>query len=184
MNQKLTATIVPWYRHPWPWILMAGPFIVIVAGIITLYLAVVSNDGLVDDDYYKQGLAVNQMSARDQMAFRLGLRAEVMQGNGGAQIRIMLRGKSETVLPRTLNLRIVHPTRPGIDQNVLLRADGAGLYTGKLGAPLTGRWHIALEDERREWRLTGDWVIESNAVLRMPAEAGTTPGSRIEPRNN
>ncbi len=29
----------PWYRHRWPWILMAGPAIVIVACIITIYLA-------------------------------------------------------------------------------------------------------------------------------------------------
>jgi hypothetical protein len=34
--------------------------IVIVAGAVTVWLAVVSNDGLVTDDYYKQGLAVNQ----------------------------------------------------------------------------------------------------------------------------
>ena len=181
MNQKLTAAISPWYRHRWPWILMAGPFIVIVAGMITLYLAVVSNDGLVDDDYYKQGLAVNQMSARDQKASSLGLQAEVMQGGRGTQIRILLRGKPGTVLPGTLNLRIVHPTRPGIDQNVLLRADGADLYSGRLSAPLTGRWHIALEDEKREWRLTGDWVIEKNAVLRMPADVSTTPEPRAEP---
>ncbi len=25
----------PWYREPWPWILMAGPVIVIIAGVIT-----------------------------------------------------------------------------------------------------------------------------------------------------
>ena len=39
---------------------MSGPAIVVVAGIYTAYLAIVSNDGLVDDDYYKQGLAVSQ----------------------------------------------------------------------------------------------------------------------------
>ena len=51
MNSKLTKASLPWYRHPWPWILMSGPFVVVVAGVITLYLAVVSDDGLVDDDY-------------------------------------------------------------------------------------------------------------------------------------
>lgn len=37
---------------------MLGPFVVIVAAAITVYLAVISNDGLVDDDYYKQGLSI------------------------------------------------------------------------------------------------------------------------------
>ncbi|MBK6357531.1 MAG: FixH family protein [Betaproteobacteria bacterium] len=38
--------------------LIAGPATVVVAGFITLWMAVVSDDGLVTDDYYKQGLAV------------------------------------------------------------------------------------------------------------------------------
>ena len=37
----------PWYKERWPWILMAGPAAVIVAGIVTVWLAVVSNDGAV-----------------------------------------------------------------------------------------------------------------------------------------
>lgn len=158
----------PWYRHPWPWLLMAGPFIVVVAGLVTAYLAVVSNDGLVDDDYYKQGLAVNQISARDQRAAALALQAEVMRGADGAQIRILLRARPGTVLPGALRLRLVHPTRSGVDQILVLAADGAGSYTGKLGAPLSGRWHVALEDEKDEWRLTGDWVVDKNAVLNLP----------------
>jgi len=183
MNHKLIAAMKPWYRHPWPWILMSGPFIVIVAGVFTTYLAVISNDGLVDDDYYKQGLAVNQMSARDQQAVRLGLQAEVMQGAGGEQIRVMLRGKTDLMLPDVLVLRITHPTRAGVDQNVILRSTGPGVYGGKLSAPLKGRWHVGLEDEKRTWRLTADWVIEKNAVLRMPAEENTAPGSGVEPGN-
>ena len=176
MNQKLIA-IKPWYHHPWPWILMAGPFIVVIAGLVTLYLAVTSNDGLVDDDYYKQGLAVNQVTARQQNAVRLGLQADLMLSTDGRQIRILLRGKPDTVLPDGIKLRITHPTRAGIDQNVLLRSDGVGTYSGKLGSLLSGRWRIALEDGKGEWRLTGDWNIENNASLRLPDEAKAEAGS-------
>ena len=32
-----TLTIAkPWYREPWPWLLMLGPAVVVVAGFITL----------------------------------------------------------------------------------------------------------------------------------------------------
>ena len=68
MSNRLTSTIDPCYRHRWPWLLMLGPFIVVVAAAVTVYLAVISNDGLVDGDYYKQGLAINQTTARDQSA--------------------------------------------------------------------------------------------------------------------
>ena len=29
----------PWYREPWPWILMAGPAAVVIAGLFTAWLA-------------------------------------------------------------------------------------------------------------------------------------------------
>ena len=58
---------------------MAGPAVVIVAGVITLWLAVRSSDGLVTDDYYKQGLAVNQVLERDHRAAALGLRADLIR---------------------------------------------------------------------------------------------------------
>ena len=171
MNSKLTEATLPWYRHAWPWILMSGPFVVVVAGVITLYLAVVSNDGLVDDDYYKQGLAINQETARDQTAVERGLQAEVMQNAEALQIRILLRGNPDVVLPPLLRLRIAHPTRAGVDQRLVVRAESPGIYSGKLSVPLAGRWHIALEDENNEWRLSGDWVIEKTASLRLPASA-------------
>ena len=170
MNSPLTENSQPWYRHRWPWILMAGPFIVVVAGFITAYLAVTSNDGLVDDDYYKQGLSVNKVTARDQKASGLGLQADLMRSTEGQQIRILLRANSGVALPDALKLRLVHPTRGGGDQSILLRADGGGSYSGQLAAPLAGRWHIALEDSKSEWRLTGDWAIEKNAALHLPSD--------------
>ena len=45
----------PWYRHPWPWILMAGPAIVVVAGVATAVIAVKTADGLVGEDGARQG---------------------------------------------------------------------------------------------------------------------------------
>lgn len=170
MNVPAKRPATPWYRHPWPWILMAGPFAVIIAGAVTVYLAVVSNDGLVEDDYYKQGLAVNQTSARAHQSGKLGVQADAMQSADGRQLRLFLRAAAGTVLPPTLRLRITHPTRAGVDQDVALRGDGTGAYSGALKAPLSGRWHIALEDEKREWRLTGDWIVEQSPVLHLLAE--------------
>ena len=39
----------PWYRHPWPWILMAGPAVVVVAGALTAIIAFQGADPLVAD---------------------------------------------------------------------------------------------------------------------------------------
>ena len=66
MNDKLRTLREPpppWYRHAAPWLLMAGPAIVVVASFVTLWLAVASDDGLVSADYYQRGLNINRTLA-------------------------------------------------------------------------------------------------------------------------
>lgn len=159
-------TPLPWYRHRWPWLLMSGPLIVVLAGFVTLVLAIRSNDGLVADDYYKQGLTINQTTARDQAAVRAGLQAQVMQG--GQTLRVMLKGNPEVVLPETLVLRIMHPTRSGEDQVLKLQRQAPGLYSAQSGRVLAGRWQVSVEDEERQWRLIGEWTLEQAPVLQLP----------------
>lgn len=147
---------------------MSGPAIVVVAGIYTAWLAIVSNDGLVDDDYYKQGLAVSQRMARDNEANGLGLAAEMVVGGNGQELRLFLSARESAVLPEALVLRLVHPTKAGTDQAAKLKRDSAGFYVGNLASPVRGRWHVSLEDEGRKWRITGDWNSETESTLRLP----------------
>lgn len=53
--EKPETEIRPWYREPWPWILIALPLSVVVASAVTYYLAVSHPDYLVvKEDEYKQ----------------------------------------------------------------------------------------------------------------------------------
>lgn len=166
----LQRDAAPWYKQRWPWLLIAGPATVIVAGAVTVWLAVVSNDGLVTDDYYKQGLAVNQQLQRDHQASSLGLHADVMRS--GLNVRLMLSASGEAALPARLVLRLTHPTRAGQDQAVEMLSGGAGFYDGKLSADLVGRWLVAIEDPAGQWRLQGEWQADAEAPLRLSARAG------------
>lgn len=159
----------PWYKERWPWFLMAGPAIVIVAGIITLWLAIASNDGLVTDDYYKQGLAVNQRLQRDHLAGSLGLHADVMRA--GLNVRLLLGAESNAGLPQELTLKLAHPTRAGHDQLVKMALEGPGFYSGKLSAEVSGRWLVSIEDPAGQWRLQGEWQVDSVEPLRLKAKA-------------
>ena len=69
----LDKEVAPWYRHRWPWLLMLGPFAVVVAGFVTMWISFTGADALVVDDYYKQGKAINQDLRRDRVAATLGL---------------------------------------------------------------------------------------------------------------
>lgn len=157
----------PWYKERWPWLLMAGPAIVIVAGVITAWLAISSNDGLVTDDYYKQGLAVNQRLHRDQLAGQLGLHADVMRS--GMNIRLLLGAEDGAALPEKITLKLAHPTQAGHDQSIELVSEGQGFFTGKLNADISGRWLVSIEDPAGQWRLQGDWKADSEEPLRLLA---------------
>lgn len=139
--------MTPWYKEPWPWILMSGPAAVIVAGAATTWIAFASADGLVAEDYYRKGLAVNAVLAREQAAERLGIAADLERS--GETMRVRLRGAS----PDFVFLRFVNATRASMDVRVRLEAAGAGLYEGRVLPLAPGRWRVILEDPRGEWRL-------------------------------
>src|SRR5690606_30434138 len=80
----------PWYREPWPWFLIAGPAVVVLAGVITTVLAVRSSDGVVADDYYKQGLGINRTLERDARAQALGIAATVQFNEERSAARVTL----------------------------------------------------------------------------------------------
>jgi hypothetical protein len=155
---------LPWYREPWPWLLMIGPAIVVVAGLFTAWLAVSHEDALVADDYYKRGLAINQEIGREARATSLRLNARVLFGEH--RVRVFLSGDA----PLELTLSLVHPTRAGLDRNVRLRAEGAGWYAAALEAP-GSRYHVVLEDSAKTWRLNAESSARNGEVLRIGAAA-------------
>ena len=60
--------VKPWYRHLWPWLVMAPPLASIIAGIAMVWIAVATNDGLVTPDYYRRGIEINERLTREQAA--------------------------------------------------------------------------------------------------------------------
>ena len=172
-----TADLRPWYREPWPWILAAGPFIVVVAGIYTAWLAVISNDGLVTEDYYRKGLSANQTIARSELASKLGLVAGVRIAGDTLSVRMRASDKS-FMMPPTLAVTISHPTRAGLDQFRVLAGKG-DLYSGEVRLPAAGHWLVLLEDERKTWRLMGNVILPANGETMIGSPAATAKPADI-----
>ncbi len=150
-------TPTPWYREPWPWILMSGPFFVVVAALASAWIAVRTADGLVADDYYKQGLAVGQTLARSERAEEAGLVAKLHLTVEGATIHLSAR-QSNFPMPMALKVTLSHPTRAGLDSEQILTRQG-DTYVGSVRLPAEGHWIILIEDEARTWRLMGSVVL-------------------------
>ena len=137
--------MTPWYRQRWPWLIMAGPLAVLVAGAVTTWSAFASADGLVAEDYYKQGRGINRRLAREEAARAQGISAQVELSSS---IVVTLQGAA----PEALFVHLAHATRAGHDVRLRLVPSG-GKYVAELPPLPPGRWHIAIEDPRGTWRL-------------------------------
>ena len=140
-----------WYREPLVWLLILFPASAVFGGIITLVLAINSNDGLVVDDYYKRGLEINQTLERDKAATRHGLQAILRFHVENKWIELNLHTLSDYQLPSQIGLQMSHHTRSGFDQNVLLKRIGDKTYQGDWPQLKKGIFVVQLAAD--DWRL-------------------------------
>ena len=137
-----------------------------VAGAITTWLAFSTSDGLVVDDYYRQGLAINQSLARVEAARRMGVAAHVELGDDSSRISIMLDGPSA---PQSLEVQFLHATRSGQDLRLRLARTGERRYEAAFRPLAEGHWRLRIDDPGRVWSIAGEWA--------RGAHAGTLGGS-------
>lgn len=153
----------PWYQEPWPWLLMSGPAIVVVAGFVTLYLAASGQDGLVVDDYYKQGKTINQSLYRDDVARQMGVTASVNVDQVNDRLIVSLRRTDGQAIPASISVALVHATRSGADKIIPLVLGENG-YVGKLPSLGAGKWNVLIEDPQKQWRLQKEILVDSKPV--------------------
>lgn len=188
MSRPETLDTKPWYRYLWPWLLMLPPATAVVGSAISITLAIRSADGLVVDDYYRQGRAINQQIARKQMAASLGLEASLYaQGlSPGDEVRVRLSAERSIPPEASLKLRLVHPGRDGADREAIVArvaVNGDGRQVEYVGhwqetAPVTAQvgWRFVLE--ARDWRLAGDAsTIAAGVALRISAGGFASPAA-------
>jgi uncharacterized protein len=65
-KETMPAEPAPWWRYGHVWLVIAGPAAVVVAGFVTLWIAVRSPDPVVAADYYRQGIEINRTLERQK----------------------------------------------------------------------------------------------------------------------
>jgi len=161
MAVKWKSNQSTWYREPLVWMIIAIPFSAVIMGAVTLFLAVSTYDGMVSDDYYKQGLQINRLMQRDALAERSGLSSVVLLGARGGVIEVRLDGNSRFTAPEIVNLRLFHATRPGLDVHIALRRIAAGRYLAGRPDLAPGHWYLQLDADG--WRLKGELEAREDA---------------------
>lgn len=71
----------PWWRYGYVWLIISGPLVVVIAGFVTLYLAIIIPDPAVED-YYRKGIEINKTldAERDGLAPALQARNHAATG--------------------------------------------------------------------------------------------------------
>lgn len=165
-----TFTPPPWYKQFWPWFLITFPAIAVFAGIATIILAVKSDDGLVKDDYYKAGLAINQTLELKQNANKLNLTANVNRDTLTQIITLHLAGNIPEP-PARLTMQLAHATRANHDQVItLFLAPDKKSYTGRLKSIKSGSWITILEPEEKTWRINGRVTFPKQSQWQMDSK--------------
>lgn len=141
--------------------MITPPLVAVVAGGITMWLAIRSYDGLVVDDYYKQGLEINQVLARDERAAALGVTADVdwlPNATRGGVLAVKWQGGTQKLAPAALDIKLIYATRAGFDRDVRALPVGEGRYEIRLPALRAGAWHVHVASD--DWRLTDSLFVK------------------------
>lgn len=188
MIDDVSVEVLPWYRQFWPWFLFGLPGTVVVAGIITLLIAIEKADTLVDDDYYRSGLGINQNLLGQNHAQALGLEARFTFDVQRGTVELVLLGDFPAPSPESLPdqlaqyperllLEFSHPIRSEKDYALQLSAAGGNRFqidTEQPGGLLTpGRWYLRLSDPNASRR----WLLQSPQSFTLPMfEVGDIDG--------
>jgi len=162
-------TVAPWYRQRWPWFLMLGPAIVVVAGCITIWIAYTRQDAMVVDDYYKQGKAINQDLRRDRMATGLRLSFDARYDAAAGALSGSLHGLSGPVT-RPFRIRLAHSTQPEKDLVLHAMPDAQGRFRVPLPMLEQARWQVVVEGEAPNWRLAASWKWPAQRSIAIEAD--------------
>jgi hypothetical protein len=161
----------PWYKHLWPWIIIA-----ILACSVTLTLAMVTiavnhPDNLVNDNYYEAGKGINRSLNRELLAQTLKLRASVHLDELTGETELRLSGASQ---PQNLELNLISPTQPEKDRKVLLTrsTSQSDRYIGQLSDKVEGRRFVELlgMQDGQTWRLFEEEQVSHDKDLTLGDE--------------
>ncbi|MCZ2720315.1 FixH family protein [Marinomonas sp. 15G1-11] len=142
--------ITPWYKQFWPWFVISIPLSSMIVAVFQIYFALNSPRDLVKDNYYKEGLGINQELGRKQLAADLDIKAKLRIDNLTGEILLITENTKE----EQLYLQFFHVATASKDFRVTLQKISENEYRGTLDKTLSGNWNMSVESDSG-WQITG-----------------------------
>lgn len=163
---RQVASVTPWHRQFWPWFLIALPAASVLGSVAALVIAVRNADSVVQDDWYRRGLAIDQDRARARLAADLGIEATVSLDEAQREVRVAVVGMDGD-RDGGLALALHHPTHATRDRTLQLTPDGGGRWRATVDADLRGRWHVTILPSTGPWTLAASVELSPGASVRL-----------------
>ncbi len=147
----------------------------------TVYLARVSDEGLVEEGYYDRAtgyLAARELEEDLGLVVRLPDRLAAGRNRFAAAVATSsgpLRGANAVV-------RAMRVSGPGHDRTSVLREEAPGTYAGELDLPAAGEWLMCLTVDRAPLRAERQWLATAGPAAGRTTVAGAAreaPGGGV-----
>lgn len=122
--------------------------VVFVADGIFVYIAMTSQDGLVEKNYYQKGLHYDDVIQAKKRQAELGWSFELMAPAkaGTAPLEVRLTdAKGEPLVGKQVAAALRRPAQKGYDLDVTLEEVQPGTYRAEVQLPLQGLWDLKTE---------------------------------------
>jgi len=149
-------------RGHWPWLLAAGPAVVVVASLATAWIAASGSDYVVADDYYKLGLTINRRLPAETTSTREAAADIAIAADGDVRVRL----EQPAGTPSRVRLALRHPGEREGARTVELRAAG-NEWVGRIADLSPGLRIVSLESDT--WRFPVTIVERLPAAVRVGA---------------
>ncbi len=157
MNQNTLPR--SWYKQFWPWFLILLPGSAVIGGVVTLYIAFSNPPSLVKQEYYKDGLAINQYLHQDQLAVAMGITVKLDFDLVTNRISAQFNQLGDAPVA-VMMLSFIHPFNPALDFQLPLQKTAPNHYQQQALTLEKTRWYIHLSPVQSttdsRWRLRGE----------------------------
>jgi len=81
----------PWWKEPWPWLLISGPALAMIGCAVTIWVAMQHADRPIVDGVVRQGLLVRQAAAPAAVAVAVAASAATQDSRDAVDPRSVAR---------------------------------------------------------------------------------------------
>ena len=157
MSNKISQDNPRAWRNPWVigWVSLVA--IVLLVNIVMISLAVVTNPGLVSEDYYERGRdfeksITKKIAARNALGWNINTDFPINPViNRSEKYRFnVIDSKGVPVTNAAVTLNVYRPSDAKADFNLVMNEIVPGIYAGDISFPLKGQWELTISIKRGE----------------------------------